>query len=58
MTDPQQVASSLLDKFDLNDAADRRLLHYSGGMRRRLDIAHQAWWARASSSSTNRPGSA
>jgi len=37
--DPQQVASSLLDKFDLNDAADRRLLTYSGGMRRRLDIA-------------------
>jgi len=37
--DPQGVASSLLDKFDLNDAADRRLLTYSGGMRRRLDIA-------------------
>ena len=37
--DPQQVATSLLDKFDLNDAADRRLLTYSGGMRRRLDIA-------------------
>ncbi|HEX2403603.1 MAG TPA: ATP-binding cassette domain-containing protein [Acidimicrobiia bacterium] len=39
VADPQQVASSLLDMFDLNDAADRRLLTYSGGMRRRLDIA-------------------
>ena len=37
--DPEQVASSLLDKFDLNEAADRRLLTFSGGMRRRLDIA-------------------
>jgi ABC-2 type transport system ATP-binding protein len=39
VADPQQVASSLLDKFGLNDAADRRLLTFSGGMRRRLDIA-------------------
>ncbi|HEX2403635.1 MAG TPA: ATP-binding cassette domain-containing protein, partial [Acidimicrobiia bacterium] len=39
VADPQIVASSLLDKFDLNDAADRRLLTFSGGMRRRLDIA-------------------
>jgi ABC-2 type transport system ATP-binding protein len=39
VADPQLVASSLLDKFDLNDAADRRLLTFSGGMRRRLDIA-------------------
>jgi ABC-2 type transport system ATP-binding protein len=37
--DPEQTAASLLDKFDLNDAADRRLLTFSGGMRRRLDIA-------------------
>jgi ABC-2 type transport system ATP-binding protein len=37
--DPRQIASSLLEKFDLDDAADRRLLTYSGGMRRRLDIA-------------------
>jgi ABC-2 type transport system ATP-binding protein len=37
--DPEQVAADLLDKFDLNDAADRRLLTFSGGMRRRLDIA-------------------
>jgi ABC-2 type transport system ATP-binding protein len=39
VADPQGVASSLLAKFDLDDAADRRLLTYSGGMRRRLDIA-------------------
>ncbi len=37
--DPQGTAARLLDKFDLNDAADRRLLTFSGGMRRRLDIA-------------------
>ena len=36
---PDQTAANLLDKFDLNDAADRRLLTFSGGMRRRLDIA-------------------
>jgi daunorubicin resistance ABC transporter ATP-binding subunit len=32
-------ASELLEKFDLTDAADRTLRTYSGGMRRRLDIA-------------------
>jgi ABC-2 type transport system ATP-binding protein len=37
--DPEQTAAELLDRFDLNDAADRRLLTFSGGMRRRLDIA-------------------
>ncbi|MFZ0014085.1 MAG: ATP-binding cassette domain-containing protein [Acidimicrobiia bacterium] len=37
--DPGQTATELLDRFDLNDAADRRLLTFSGGMRRRLDIA-------------------
>jgi ABC-2 type transport system ATP-binding protein len=39
ITDPEQAASELLAKFDLNEAADRRLLTFSGGMRRRLDIA-------------------
>lgn len=39
VVDPKQTASELLDKFDLNQAADRRLLTFSGGMRRRLDIA-------------------
>jgi ABC-2 type transport system ATP-binding protein len=37
--DPDRTAAELLEKFDLNDAADRRLLNFSGGMRRRLDIA-------------------
>jgi ABC-2 type transport system ATP-binding protein len=32
-------AAELLEKFELSDAADRPLRTYSGGMRRRLDIA-------------------
>ncbi|WP_309120482.1 ATP-binding cassette domain-containing protein [Paenibacillus sp.] len=36
---PRQVADDLLNRFDLNDAADRKVSAYSGGMRRRLDIA-------------------
>jgi ABC-2 type transport system ATP-binding protein len=39
VADPGQTAGDLLDRFDLNEAADRRLLTFSGGMRRRLDIA-------------------
>ena len=39
VADPGQTAADLLDRFDLNEAADRRLLTFSGGMRRRLDIA-------------------
>jgi ABC-2 type transport system ATP-binding protein len=39
VADPRQTAADLLDKFELDDAADRRLLTFSGGMRRRLDIA-------------------
>lgn len=37
--DPKQVAAELLDRFSLAEAADRRVSTYSGGMRRRLDIA-------------------
>ena len=36
---PSQVADDLLIRFDLTDAADRRVSTYSGGMRRKLDIA-------------------
>ncbi|HEX6400231.1 MAG TPA: ATP-binding cassette domain-containing protein [Actinomycetota bacterium] len=32
-------ATELLDRFDLSDAADRPVRTYSGGMRRRLDVA-------------------
>ena len=39
VADPAQTAADLLDKFELSEAADRRLLTFSGGMRRRLDIA-------------------
>jgi ABC-2 type transport system ATP-binding protein len=39
VADAGKTAADLLDKFDLNEAADRRLLTFSGGMRRRLDIA-------------------
>jgi daunorubicin resistance ABC transporter ATP-binding subunit len=32
-------ADALLERFDLSDAADRTIKTYSGGMRRRLDVA-------------------
>ncbi|MDR2896528.1 MAG: ATP-binding cassette domain-containing protein [Propionibacteriaceae bacterium] len=39
VTDPKAIATALLKRFDLEDAADRRASTYSGGMNRRLDIA-------------------
>jgi ABC-2 type transport system ATP-binding protein len=36
---PGQIADELLGRFSLADAGDRRVATYSGGMRRRLDIA-------------------
>jgi ABC-2 type transport system ATP-binding protein len=36
---PRQVADELLTRFGLIDAANRRVSTYSGGMRRRLDLA-------------------
>jgi ABC-2 type transport system ATP-binding protein len=37
--DPGTIADALLERFSLTDAAARRVATYSGGMRRRLDIA-------------------
>jgi ABC-2 type transport system ATP-binding protein len=37
--DPGRIADDLLKRFSLTDAATRRVSTYSGGMRRRLDIA-------------------
>src|SRR5688500_18568111 len=39
LKDPLQVSDGLLSRFSLTDAADRSVSTYSGGMRRRLDIA-------------------
>lgn len=39
LKNPREVAGELLHRFGLTDAADRRVSAYSGGMRRRLDIA-------------------
>jgi ABC-2 type transport system ATP-binding protein len=36
---PRQTADELLTRFGLTDAATRRVATYSGGMRRRLDLA-------------------
>lgn len=35
----KERAAQLLEQFELTDAADRRVGQYSGGMRRRIDIA-------------------
>jgi ABC-2 type transport system ATP-binding protein len=39
LANPREVADDLLKRFGLTDAADRRVSTYSGGMRRKLDIA-------------------
>ncbi|KQL45056.1 glycosyl transferase family 8 [Brevibacillus choshinensis] len=39
LKNPRHVADDLLNRFGLNDASDRKVSTYSGGMRRRLDIA-------------------
>jgi len=36
---PRRIADELLDRFGLTEAGDRKAGTYSGGMRRRLDIA-------------------
>jgi ABC-2 type transport system ATP-binding protein len=39
LKEPGKIADDLLERFSLADAAARRVSTYSGGMRRRLDIA-------------------
>ena len=39
LKDPGAIADGLLERFALSDAAARKVATYSGGMRRRLDIA-------------------
>ena len=39
LKDHGPIADDLLTRFQLSDAADRKVATYSGGMRRRLDIA-------------------
>jgi len=39
LDDPGTIADDLLDRFSLTDGAARKVSTYSGGMRRRLDIA-------------------
>jgi ABC-2 type transport system ATP-binding protein len=39
LSNPNQIADDLLNRLGLTDAANRRVSTYSGGMRRRLDIA-------------------
>jgi ABC-2 type transport system ATP-binding protein len=39
LKDPGAIANGLLERFALTDAASRKVSTYSGGMRRRLDIA-------------------
>ena len=39
VSNPNEVADNLLARFSLTDAANRRADQYSGGMKRRLDIA-------------------
>lgn len=39
VSNSKKTANDLLKRFDLDEAADRRVATFSGGMRRRLDIA-------------------
>jgi ABC-2 type transport system ATP-binding protein len=39
LPNPAEIADGLLDRFSLTEAGNRRASTYSGGMRRRLDIA-------------------
>ncbi len=39
LKNPNQVADELINRFDMKEAADRRVGTYSGGMKRRIDIS-------------------
>jgi ABC-2 type transport system ATP-binding protein len=39
LKNPNQVADELIRRFNMSEAADRRVGTYSGGMKRRIDIA-------------------
>ena len=55
LPDPGHIADDLLVRFSLTDAGSRPVSTYSGGMRRRLDIAMSLMGDPGSSSSTSRP---
>jgi len=39
INNPTEVADELLDRFDLIEASNKRVVTYSGGMKRKIDIA-------------------
>lgn len=39
LKNPNQIADELINRFGMSEAADRRVSTYSGGMKRRIDIA-------------------
>ncbi|WP_434796398.1 ABC transporter ATP-binding protein [Terrisporobacter vanillatitrophus] len=39
LKDPKKVSDELINRFGMTEAADRRVATYSGGMKRRIDIA-------------------
>ena len=54
-TESKHRATELLERFDLTDAADRVMKGYSGGMRRRLDLAASMMTRHPCCSWTSRP---
>lgn len=54
ISNPAQVSDNLLARFSLTDSANRRADKYSGGMKRRLDIAMSLIGTPAVFFSTNR----